>query len=143
MSRALAVGGTLAFGTGCAEVTHDDCEQWRTECLETCRPDDADCRAVCEIDYEVCGEEAYYAEERHAERVDAIADASVACLAVAICTLESIGDSESEDDQYPTPEPEPEPSSNDDWGEDWGEQSPSEELELFNPAEYPDLPASG
>jgi hypothetical protein len=138
LSRALMVGGTMAFGTGCSEPSLDDCDQWRTECIEVCAPDDAECRITCESDHEVCIEDAYLAAERHAERAEAVADASVACFAVAMCTLESIGDPDNEDDEWPEPEPEPEP--NDDWGQDWGEQDPSEELELANPAELPDLP---
>jgi hypothetical protein len=141
LSRSLAVGGTLLFGTGCSEPSYDDCEQWRTECIDVCAPDDAECLVTCETDYDLCIEEAYLAQERHAERVDAIADASVACFAVALCTLESLGDPDSEDeDDWSQPEPEPEPVPNDDWGEDWGEQTPSEELEVFPPEQWTDLP---
>lgn len=138
LTRGLAVGGTLVFGTGCAEPTTDDCDQWRTECIEACASDDGACQLLCAEEHDVCIEEAYWAEERQAERADAIADASLACLAVAVCTLESIGDPDSEDDEWPEPEPEPAPE--DDWGEDWGEQSPSEALELTSPADWTDLP---
>jgi hypothetical protein len=124
LSRALAVGGTMAFGTGCAEPTYDDCDQWQTECLEICAPDDAQCRDDCELDHDGCIEEADLAKQRQAERVDAISEASRACFAVAICTLESVGNPHSEDDESPTPEPEPEPDSTD----DSGEQSPSAEV---------------
>jgi hypothetical protein len=139
LSRALALG-TLMFGTGCSEPTYDDCDQWRSECIEVCAPDDAECLVDCESEHELCIEEAYRAEERHAERVEAVSDASVACLTVALCTLETLGDPDSEDDEWPEPEPEPEPEPNDDWGQDWGEQTPSEELELSTPEEWPDLP---
>jgi hypothetical protein len=141
VSRVVAVGGTLTFGTGCAEPHYEDCDQFLSECLETCVPNDAECLAVCELDHRGCMEAAYEAEVERGNEADAIADAALACVAVAACTLESIGDSHEEDDnEYPEPEPVPEPNSNDDWGEDWGEQNPSDELELVNPAEYSDLP---
>jgi hypothetical protein len=133
LTRGLAVSGTLMFGTGCAELTYEDCEQWQAECMEACAPDDSTCRAVCEFDAEACFEDAYLAEQRHAERVDAISEAAVACFAVAMCTLDSIDESTSEgdgEDEWSDPEPEPEPDPNDDWGEDWGEQNPDQELEL-------------
>jgi hypothetical protein len=138
LSRGLAVGGTLMLGTGCTDVY--DCDQWRTECRETCAPDDVECLIACEDEYDLCVEEVYLAAERRAERADAIADASVACFAVAMCTLESIGDEDEGSTYDPEPEPQPEPDPNDDWGEDWGEQNPAEELEVFTPTEFPDLP---
>jgi hypothetical protein len=138
LTRSLAIGGTMMFGTGCAEPTVDDCDQWQAECLELCRSDDAACQLACYEERDVCIEEAAAAEDRHAERVDAIADAGVACLAVAVCTLESLDDGDGEGDGDDGSEPEPEPS--DDWGEDWGEQTPSEALELSSSVELSDLP---
>jgi hypothetical protein len=131
------------LGTGCAEPTVEDCDQRQTECLAACPTDDGACLLQCYEERDVCIEEAYLAEERNAERVDAIADASVACLAVAVCTLDSLEDDEGDGDGDDWPEPEPEPTPNDDWGEDWGEQTPSEELELVSPAEWTDLPDEG
>jgi hypothetical protein len=137
LTRGLAVGGTLMFGTGCSEPTYDDCEQWQTDCLEVCMPDDAGCPLACESDHDVCIEEADAAKERHEDRVDAIGEASEACLAVAVCTLETLGDGDghSDDDELPVPEPD----DSDDWGEDWGEQSPGEELEITQ-TQWTDLP---
>jgi hypothetical protein len=147
LTRSLAVGGTLVFGTGCAEPTVDECGQWLNECVRACASDDGKCQLACYEENDVCIEEAYYAAERNAERVDAIADASVACLAVAACTLESLGEDEGDGEgegeggEWPEPSSEPEPDSSDDWGEDWGEQNPIEELELSNsPAQHTDLP---
>jgi hypothetical protein len=140
LTRSFAIGGTLVFGTGCSEPTIDDCDQWQTECLEVCALNDVACQRLCYDEHETCVEEAYLAEERNAERVDAIADASVACLAVAVCTLDSLDEQDGDGDGDDWSEPEPEPDSNDDWGEEWGEQGPSEALELVSPAGYTDLP---
>jgi hypothetical protein len=140
LTRSLAIGGTLVFGTGCSEPTVDDCDQWLSECLEVCASDDGPCQIACYEEQDVCLEEAYLAEERHAERVDAIAEASVACLAITVCTLESLDEQDGDGDGDEGTVPEPEPDENDDWGEDWGEQSPSEELELASPEHVPDLP---
>jgi hypothetical protein len=132
------------FGTGCAEPTLDECAQWQTECIEVCAPDDEACRALCYDEHDVCVEEAYLAKEQQAERADAIADASIACFAIAMCTLESLdeqdGDGDGDEWSEPEPQPEPQPDSSDDWGEDWGEQGPSEALELASPAQLTDLP---
>lgn len=142
LTRGLAIGGTLVFGTGCAEITEKDCDQWQAECIEVCAPDDGACQIACYDEHDVCIEEAYLAKERNADRVEAIADASAACLAVAVCTLESLddieGDGDGDGDEWTEPEPEGDP--NDDWGEDWGEQSPDETLELASPAQLTDLP---
>ncbi len=142
LSRSLAVGGTLMFGTGCSEPTYEECDRALIECREACAPEDYSCRVECEAEADFCYEEAYYADERRAERADAIAEASVACVTVLACTLDSIDESTSEgegdgDDEWSEPEPEPDP--NDDWGEDWGEQNPTDELEL-GAAPLPDLP---
>lgn len=146
MSRGLAVGGTMLMGTGCAELTTEDCEFARAECIEACAPDDAYCRAVCESDADVCFEEAYRAEERHAERVEAVSDATAACLTIAVCTLETIGDSHQGDgdgdgdgDEWSEPEPEESPQPGpDDWGEDWGEQTADDELPLTQLTDLPE-----
>lgn len=146
VTKGLAVGGTLVFGTGCAEPTVDECGQWLNECVRACASDDGPCQLLCYEEHDVCVEEAYYAEERTAERVDAIADASMACLAVAACTFESLSEDEGggeeegegDGDEWPVPDAEPEPDSSDDWGEDWGEQNPSEELALSSPADLPE-----
>lgn len=140
LTQGLAVGGTLVFGTGCAETTVDDCDQWQAECLDVCASDDGPCQLLCYADHDVCVEDAYHAEERAAERADAIADAGVACLAVTVCTLESLDDGEGDGDGDDWSQPEPEPDPTDDWGEDWGEQSPGEQLELVSPAQWTDLP---
>jgi hypothetical protein len=139
LTRGLAIGGTLVFGTGCAEPTLDDCDQWLTECLEVCAADDGVCQIACYDEQDVCIEEAQLAKERNAERVEAVADATAACLAIAVCTLDALEEGEGEGDEDDGPEPEPEGDA-DDWGEDWGEQSPSEDLELASQAQWTDLP---
>lgn len=152
LTRGLAVSGTLMVGTGCAEPTYDECDQWLSECLETCAPDDVICQGLCEADAEACYEDAYEAKERRAQAADDIADATVACFAVAMCTLDALDEGESEgdgdgdgddsewpDDPVPAPDPEPTDDPTDDWGEDWGELDPDDELEL-TPMQLTDLP---
>jgi len=150
LTKGLAVSGTLMVGTGCAEPSYDECEQWRTECLRECSPADSACQQVCEADADACFEDAYAAQERRAETADDIADAAVACFAVAMCTLDALDESEGDGDgdgddsewpEDPVPAPDPEPTDNPpgDWGEDWGELTPDDELEL-SPEQLTDLP---
>lgn len=142
LTRGLAVGGTLVFGTGCTEPTVDDCDQWQSEYLEVCASDDGPCQLLCFDEHDACVVEAQLAKQRRAQRADDIADATVACLAIAVCTLEALDeqDGDGDADEGPDPEPLPEPDPNDDWGEDWGEQTRSEELDLVGSAQTTDLP---
>ncbi|KIG17999.1 hypothetical protein DB30_02214 [Enhygromyxa salina] len=132
LTRALAISGTLAFGTGCGEApSQDECTQWHAECVETCSSDSFEgCLWTCEAEYDDCLDEAEQASVRRAESAAAVAEVGVACLAVTLCSLESLGDEDGDGDGDDWSDPEPE---SDDWGQDWGEQSPLDEAEIASP----------
>jgi hypothetical protein len=133
----LAISGTLMFGTGCgAAPSVDECMQWEVECVDTCSADNFEsCLWACQAERDDCLDEAHAANEQREESAEAISEVGVACLAVTLCTLESLGDGDGDGDGDEWTDPEPE---SDDWGEDWGEQTPIDSTEIA----APDLPES-
>lgn len=138
VTRALAVGGTLMLGTGCAQTTPDDCEQWRSECLDACDPNDGLCMVACEQEFDECLDIAAQDAETRASNAEAAAEVGMACVAALACTLDAIGDSsgdgdgDGDDSDYPVP-------ASDDYGDDWGEQQPEDTQGLAAPEDWTDL----
>lgn len=139
LTRSLALGGTLALGTGCEAPTQDECEQWYEECVLACEGEDrGPCLSQCRVEREQCYEDIARAAEQREIAVDVVSTLAMSCGSIS-CDSD---DDDDWDDPAPAPEPDPAPPpppSPDDWGEDWGELEPDDEPSIDDPA-WSDIP---